>query len=146
MGVCALGGVFILAIPVGSAVIGVGGVMGLGVVFASPAGPRRSGWADQPGYGQALLALFTSEVDQAGTAVAASGSEGAGGGVIICAILTAATHRATARGTSGRAPQLSCAFRGAGGSSGEVKIKPVNSNPTMRNTLPRACGHSGLEF
>ena len=34
MGVCALGGVFILATPVGSAVIGVGGVMGLGVDLA----------------------------------------------------------------------------------------------------------------
>ena len=39
MGVGAFGGVFILAIPVGSAVIGVSGVMGLGVVFATQPHP-----------------------------------------------------------------------------------------------------------
>ena len=39
MGVRALGGVFVLAIPVGSAVVGVGGVMGLGVGFASQPDP-----------------------------------------------------------------------------------------------------------
>ena len=39
MGVRALGGVFVLAIPVGSAVVGVGGVMGLGVGFAAQPDP-----------------------------------------------------------------------------------------------------------
>ena len=39
MGVRALGGVFVLAIPVGSAVVGVGGVMGLGVVCAAQPHP-----------------------------------------------------------------------------------------------------------
>ena len=38
MGVRALGGVFVLAIPVGSAVVGVGGFVGLGVGIP----PRRT--------------------------------------------------------------------------------------------------------